>query len=72
MSDSDVTLLTVKEACGKLRVSQNTAYNLLSTKKLQGFKVGRTWRIPSNNLKEYIDKQLVEEEGGTQNEKQGN
>ena len=52
-------LLTVETLCQKLRVSENTAYQLLKTGQLKGFKVGRMWRIPQSSLDSYVVKQLT-------------
>ncbi|MBD5145435.1 MAG: helix-turn-helix domain-containing protein [Ruminococcus sp.] len=48
--------LTPYEAAYELSLSLTTIYNLLRSKKLPGFKVGRTWRIP----KEALEKLLYE------------
>lgn len=51
-------LLTVETLCQKLQVSENTAYQLLKSGQLKGFKVGRMWRIPQSSLDSYVAKQL--------------
>lgn len=51
-------LLTVETLCQKLQVSENTAYQLLKTGQLKGFKVGRKWRISQSSLDSYVVKQL--------------
>ena len=40
-------------------LGNNTAYNLLSSKQLEGFKVGCIWKIPSDNIRHYIEKQSL-------------
>lgn len=57
MSNPD--LLTINDVCGTLRISRNTAYNLLSSRQLEGFKVGRVWKIPADNIRHYIEKQTL-------------
>lgn len=52
-------LLTINDICCILKISRNTAYNLLSSKQLEGFKVGRIWKIPTENLRNYIEKQSL-------------
>ena len=52
-------LMTVETLCQKLKVSENTAYQLLKTGQLKGFKVGRMWRIPQNSLDSYVSNQLA-------------
>jgi len=60
-------LLTVETLCQKLKVSENTAYQLLKSGQLKGFKVGRMWRIPQSSLDSFVSSQL-EEKGGSYNE----
>ena len=51
-------LLTVEELMERLKVSRNTTYQLLATKKIEGFKVGRTWRIPTSSVELFIVEQI--------------
>ncbi|MCI7349165.1 MAG: helix-turn-helix domain-containing protein [Ruminococcus sp.] len=46
--------LTPYEAADELCLSLTTVYNLLRAKKIPGFKVGRSWRIPKDALTEFI------------------
>ena len=46
MANEVSDLLTVEELCEKLQVSRNKAYQLLENGEIEGFKVGRNWRIP--------------------------
>lgn len=59
MDNSNLDLLTVADVCQKLRISRNTTYSLLSSKQLDGFKVGRVWKIPAENIRHYIENQSV-------------
>lgn len=52
-------LLTVETLCQKLQVSENTAYQLLKSGQLKGFKVGRMWRIPQSSLDSYVVNKLA-------------
>ena len=45
-------VLTLKEACQYFRVSKNTLINALQSGQLQGFRVGRQWRVYKYPLKE--------------------
>lgn len=54
MDSAEDRIATVKEVAFYLRVDRNTIENLLRTKKLKGFKVGRSWRIRIKDLKEYM------------------
>lgn len=42
--------LTPYEAAYELSLSLTTIYKLLKNKQLPGFKVGRVWRIPKEDL----------------------
>lgn len=61
-------LMTVDTLCRKFQVSENTAYQLLKTGQLKGFKVGRMWRIPQSSLDSYISNQLENKKGADSNE----
>ena len=61
-------LMTVETLCQKLKVSENTAYQLLKTGQLKGFKIGRIWRIPQSNLDSYILSRTGNNKGEDSNE----
>lgn len=61
-------LITVDTLCRKLQVSENTAYQLLKTGQLKGFKVGRMWRIPQTSFDSYVSSQLENNKGADSNE----
>lgn len=46
--------LTPYEAAYELDVSLTTIYNLLKSKKIPGFKVGKVWRIPKDSLEKMM------------------
>lgn len=58
--EKDREFLTVKEVAKKLRIGDLTVYRLLKDGRLEGSKVGKSWRIPH----ESIDK-LIEENKNT-------
>lgn len=58
MSNEVSDLLTVDDLCEKLQVSRNTAYQLLESGDVEGFKVGRNWRIPNVSISSYIVNQI--------------
>ena len=60
-------LLTIEALCEKLHVSRNTAYRLLATQVIPAFKVGRSWRIPAQNVAAFIDNQLNDKKEGSHN-----
>lgn len=47
-------ILTLDNVCEILCIGKNTAYRLLSSGELTGFKIGRVWKIPKENLEFYI------------------
>ena len=48
-------LLSIEQVCEKLFISHTTAYKLLQTGELVGFKLG-TWKVPVKSINEYINK----------------
>lgn len=58
MANEVSDLLTVDDLCEKLQISRNTAYQLLESGDVKGFKVGRNWRIPNISISSYIVNQI--------------
>lgn len=58
MANEVSDLLTVDDLCEKLQISRNTAYQLLESGDVDGFKVGRNWRIPNVSISSYIVNQI--------------
>ena len=54
MRSKDLDLMSVSEVCERLQISRNTVYSLLKNGDLEGFKVGRMWRIPDKSVLNYI------------------
>lgn len=52
--DTYSDLITVDELCDMLAIGKNTAYNLLNTKKIKAFRIGRTWKIGRQAVIDYI------------------
>ena len=46
--------LQIEDVCEILNISPNTAYTLLRTHKLAGFKCGKSWLIPKQTLIYFI------------------
>ena len=46
--------LTPYEISEEFGLSLTTIYNLLRSKKIPGFKIGRSWRIPRDAMEDYI------------------
>lgn len=60
--------LSVSDLSKKLKISRNTCYHLLLERKILGFKVGRSWRIPQSNLNSYIKVQSENYKGEDKND----
>ena len=58
MANEVSDLLTVDDLCEKLQISRNTAYQSLERGEVEGFKVGRNWRIPNISISSYIVNQI--------------
>lgn len=54
-----IELLTVEQLCRILKIGKNTAYKLIQTGEIKGFRVGRSWKIPRDSVIEYIKNQGV-------------
>ena len=50
-------IMTVTEVADYLKISEVTTYKLVQTGVIQGFKVGRHWRVKREDLSEFIEKQ---------------
>lgn len=53
--NNDNELLSIDQVCDRLFISRTTAYKLLQTGELVGFKLG-TWKVPVKSVNEYINK----------------
>ncbi len=60
-------LLTIAALCERLHVSRNTAYRLLAAQVIPAFKVGRSWRIPAQNVAAFISDQINNNQEGSHN-----
>lgn len=61
-------LLTVKEAEQKLKLGHTKVYELLRSGELPSIKIGRSRRVTSEGLKEFIQRKVQEQssKGGNQ------
>ena len=55
MLDRYGDVLTVKEVCTILRISRNTAYELVRAGKIRCVKVGNRYRIPKSEIARFLD-----------------
>lgn len=53
------TILIPEECAEILRIGMNEIYKLLNQKQIIGYKVGKTWRIPKENLISYIQSKII-------------
>lgn len=49
-------ILTLPQMCDRLCIGRNTAYNLLNSGKIKGFKLGKSWRIPEESISIFLKK----------------
>ena len=49
MLENYPTILIPEEVSEILRIGQSEIYKLLNSRKIEGYKVGKTWRIPKQN-----------------------
>lgn len=52
--DSLPTVLTPTDIMDILGVGKNTVYSLLSSGQLRGFRIGRSWKVTSDALEEFL------------------
>ena len=48
------TVLTPREIMDILGIGKNSMYDLLNSGQLQGFRVGRSWRVTADALEEFM------------------
>lgn len=60
MLENTSDLLTTDDICETLNISPSTAYNLLRTGTLAGFKCGKGWLTTRDALIDYIQKQTMQ------------
>lgn len=52
------TILVPEEICEILRIGQNEVYKMLKKKEIVAYKVDKTWRIPKENVIQYIKSKI--------------
>lgn len=53
-------IILIPEECAEiLRIGMSEMYKLLNQQQVIGYKVGKTWRIPKENLINYIQSKIV-------------
>lgn len=53
-------IILIPEECAEiLRIGMSEMYKLLNQQQVIGYKVGKTWRIPKENLINYIQSKII-------------
>ncbi len=55
-------LVTVDDAAAMLSIGRTAAWELVRKRKIKSVKIGRTRRIPLNEIEEYVRKLIEDEE----------
>lgn len=58
-TNNDKPLMSIEEFCNELDIGKNVAYQLLNSHTIDAFRIGRVWKIPRENVKEFIKKQAA-------------
>lgn len=55
MQTAEQDLINVEELCEWLMIGKTTAYNLLKSGEIKCFRINRIWKIPRDNVRDYIN-----------------
>lgn len=55
-SNEEISIMSVLELAEYLGVGKNTAYELLRNQTIQGFRIGKTWKVSKDAVDLYIRK----------------
>lgn len=56
-------MVTIDEMCEMMHIGRNTAYILLRSGTLGGYKEGRVWKIPKFAIEDYIKERSTRSRG---------
>ena len=59
-SNASKCVLEIQDLCNMLNIGKNTAYSLLTSGEIDGFKIGSVWKIPMTSFNEYIERKRKE------------
>lgn len=62
-------MLNIKQVQKILDISERTAFRLISSGELKGFKVGREWRFFQSDIDDYIERQRKKAENQLRGDK---
>lgn len=54
------TIYTIEELCEILKISRSKAYSMLQNQEIKAFKCGTKWKIPENEIINYISQNIKE------------
>lgn len=57
MLDQYGDVMSIGDLCEVLGIGRNSAYSLLESDRIHGFRLGRTWKIPKIAVEDYLRKQ---------------
>lgn len=60
-------LLTIKDVQDILGISERTAFRLIKSNNLKGFKIGREWRFEESDIEDYIRQQRQKSNSDVEN-----
>lgn len=52
-------IMIPEEVCEVLRIGANECYKMLNEGVIKGYRVGKTWRIPKDNVLHYIKSKTI-------------
>ena len=58
MKENPYCILSVEETMEELQIGRNAIYDILHSGELEGFKIGRNWKIPRKSIDKYIDESI--------------
>lgn len=53
-NNNEKPLMSIDEFCDTLSIGKNVAYQLLNSHAIDAFRVGRVWKIPRENVLNFI------------------
>lgn len=59
-NETNKCILEIQDLCNMLNIGKNTAYSLLTSGEIDGFKIGSVWKIPMKSFNEYIERKRKE------------
>lgn len=54
MFDNFGDILSIGDLCKALRIGRNSAYILLNSGRIRGFRIGSVWKVPKTELIKFV------------------